>query len=108
MSTKLDITIPRSMSLSPVQFENIKPSVSITLKDIPLEKLDEVYANISDIVSGMFDIEVANTYIKYKNIKDSGVGNYVDALINEKLEEIQENIDKSLAELKDVLQVEKF
>ncbi len=108
MSRKIDITIPRSMTIAPQNYENIKPSISFMIKDVPLEKIDDVYAHLSEIVDNLFKIRITNDYITYKEIKDSGIDNYTTNLVKNDLDEIQKNIDTSLEKLSSILKEEKF
>ena len=108
MSTKVDITIPRAMTLAPRQFENIKPSISVTAKDIPLENLQDAYKNLSDLVHGLFLIEFANTYVLYKDIENNGINDYAVELISNQLDQVQENINEAFKNLSNILTMEKF
>jgi len=103
----VDLNIPRSMTLSPTQFENIKPGVSITLKNIPLKNLDDIYQNMGILADGFFNIELANTFAIYKNIKEKKLENYLNELFTEKLENLKNELTTAVNNLNNLMQ-EKF
>lgn len=107
MSSKADITRSKQMLIAPEQFNNIKPSISITLKDIPLEQMDSASSNLEDIADNLFRIEVAFQYQLYQKIKREGLENFSNDVI-ENINEIIENIEKSMNNLIEITREEKF
>ena len=107
MSSKADITRSKQMLIATEQFNNIKPSISITLKDIPLEQLDNASSNLEDIADNLFRIEVAFQYQLYQKIKREGLENFSNDVI-EGINDIIENIEKSMNNLIEITKEEKF
>ena len=69
--SKVDITVSRQMTLSPVQFENFKPSVTLTLKDVPIDKIDDIYSNLTNMVDNIFKLELASNGALYYKLKET-------------------------------------
>lgn len=107
MSSTADITRSKQMTISPEQFSNIKPSISITLKDIPLEQLDNASSNLENITDNLFRIEVAFQYHLFQKIKGEGLENFSNDVV-ENINEIIENIENSMNKLIEITREEKF
>jgi len=99
----MDLNINRSMTLAPQQFENIKPSVSINLKDIPPEKAGELYKSIDTLANNLFKLEFLNQYAIFKDIKERGFNEYSQEItedIDNIVKELNESIDNISIELR--------
>lgn len=98
----MDLNVNRSMTLCPQQFENIKPSVSITMKDIPAAKSGELYKNIDTLANNLFKLEFLNQYVIFKDIKEKGFDKYSQDLVDDidtLIKELNESIDNISVEL---------
>lgn len=93
-----DITRSKQMTIAPEQFNNIKPSISITLKDVPLDQLDNASSNLEDVVDGLFRMEVAFQYHLYQKIKRDGLEEFSNNIL-ENINDTIENIEKSMDNL---------
>lgn len=54
----MDVTISREMTINTGNYENVKPSISITFSDISEDRLDEKFPIMSEIVENLLSIEV--------------------------------------------------
>jgi len=86
---KTDITINKTMLLSPKQFENFKPSISLTLKDVSVSQLGDAQSTLNEMAEDLFKLEVVNQYHLYKNIKNKGI----DIFCQETVDNINSAID---------------
>lgn len=107
MSSKADITRSKQMLIAPEQFNNIKPYISITLRDVPLEQLDNASSNLEDVVDGLFRLEVAYQYHLYQKIKRDGLEEFSNDVL-ENINDTIENIEKSMDNLIVITREEKF
>lgn len=73
---KADITISKSMTIKTGQYENIKPTVSITLKDVDVEKLIDINNQLSEITTNFFVIETAILIVEQDSINKNTIDRY--------------------------------
>lgn len=91
---KTDITINKSMLIAPKQFENIKPNISITIKDVSIENLGDAQSTLNEIAEELFKLEVTNQYYLYKGIKEQGLDAFSHSVakdINNTIENLEKN-----------------
>ncbi|MFW6007946.1 MAG: hypothetical protein ACOCP8_01665 [archaeon] len=105
--SKMDITRSKSMTIATEKFGNIKPSISITIKDIPIEKIDNASANLEDIIDNLFKIEVAQNNYYFQKIKKEGLDNFTENVF-ENINDIIQDLEKSMDNLIKVTREEKF
>lgn len=48
---KCDITINRDQTINVGNYSSVKPSISVTLKDVEIEQLDRVYDKLTTLMS---------------------------------------------------------
>ena len=94
---KTDITIERNMTINTGNFSSIRPNVSITLKDVDILEVHEIYQKIESIVDCLFSLETATLIQKQEVFKGSIDRNLKS--IAENIENNKENINKELEEL---------
>jgi len=82
--TKYDITLDRSMTLNTGNFSSIKPSVSITIKDIDKNKIDEEYKKLSNVLDAMLALETISISEEMGSALSMGHKEYVKNLENAK------------------------
>lgn len=91
---KTDITINKSMLIAPKQFENIKPNVSITVKDVSIENLGDAQSTLNEIAEELWKLEVINQYYLYKGIKDKGLDVFCQETVDN-VNDIIESLEKN-------------
>ena len=55
---KIDINVSRKMTINAGNYSSISPSVSISVKDIDVSKIDEVYSLVDPIIGSMLLLEI--------------------------------------------------
>ena len=91
---KTDITISKSMTLNMGNYSNVKPEISVTLKDVSLENYEKAYKTLSHLVEDMFALELRSNLDtmlsanEFKSKKD---------LLN-RIESMESNIESSIAD----------
>jgi len=96
MLGKTDVVFSRSMTIAPQQYENIKPSINITFKDVPIEKMSDLYSNATEFIENVYDLEIFYNLTTYRDIKKNGVDEYVKKIYNERINNILENLESSI------------
>lgn len=91
---KTDITINKTMLLSPKQFENFKPSISLTLKDVSVSQLGDAQSTLNEIAEELFKLEISNQYYLYKNIKEQGIDAFSHSVVKD-INNTIENLEKN-------------
>ena len=99
---KCDITLNKEQTINIGNYSNIKPSVSVTLKDVDIKSFDYMYDNLSDLVSCLLSYET-KTSLEEVNM----VSKVTDRSCIEYVNNMNENVDfdfqikKLTKELKD-------
>lgn len=92
---KTDVNLSLSMTVNMGNYSSIKPGVSMTLKDVDIDKVDQSYSALSKIISELFKIETANAIDEYNGIRNPN--NFRDDVLN--------NIQGSIKILDDNLEI---
>lgn len=88
MSRKIDIKLEKSITINTGNYSSIKPSVSITLHDVPVdENLEKEYKKLSDMAMAMLAMETISLGNEISSINDIGLKTYIY-----ELEKQEENI----------------
>jgi len=96
---KTNFFIYRSSTISVKNYESIKPNVGIEIKDIPVNKIDEAYKELSNVIDELYQLEQANLYSDIKSIRHTGIDNHIKSIINQDFEKMSERITISLSSL---------
>ena len=96
---KTNFFIYRSSTISVKNYESIKPNVGIEIKDIPVNKIDEAYKELSNVIDELYQLEQANLYADIKSIRHTGIDNHIKSIINQDFEKMSERITISLSSL---------
>lgn len=92
---KCDVTIKKQMTINTGNYSSIQPSVSITMKDVYVENIEEVRENIENIATAFFIKEMAGLSILQDTIKQVGIQKLLDNMDIEQMEkDTQESIKK--------------
>jgi hypothetical protein len=77
---RIDIPINRSATISLPNFKSIKPTVGITAKNVPADKMAETYEKISQGLDALWGLEILAIMTEMEAINSRGLEAYVSAL----------------------------
>ena len=77
---KIDIGVSRSATISLPNYKSIKPTVSITAKDVDVTKADAVYNQISKVLDAMYGLEFLSLINELDSMQQMGMTAYVEAM----------------------------
>jgi activator of HSP90 ATPase len=80
MSTKMDITIGRDLTINTGNYSSIKPSISVTLKDVDSGDIDNEYARLSELADALIALEVLKIGNEMNEIMDRGFKTYLKTI----------------------------
>ena len=78
--SKMDISISRSATISTGNYSSIKPSITLTLKDIDEESLDTDYERLSCLADALLASEIMSLGDEMTTISDVGFKSYLNSL----------------------------
>ncbi len=96
----VDITVSRTLTINTGNYGSIKPSVSMTIKDIESQKVGDAYLALEDVLSGMIKLEIANSESE-RILIDRGLSTYCRS-VNTNIETIGCNIEKALEKIENL------
>lgn len=76
----VDITVTKAATYNTGNFGNVRPEVTVTLKDVPVENLRREYAKLTDVVNAMFAINTLELMDESNSINTVGFISYMEAL----------------------------
>jgi len=76
---KIDITMGSKMTINTQNYSSIQPSVSLTIKDVPMERVIETKIEMSNMLSIFMTEEIIELYGTMDTIKDKGMREVVGA-----------------------------
>lgn len=86
----VNVKIERSMTIALQGYSNIKPSISVETKDVPIEDYEEIYKRLTEIVGASFMLEVIEELELIDTLK-KGISR---ADVNEVTKKLKTNIKK--------------
>jgi hypothetical protein len=94
---KIDITISKKFTLNTGNYSSIQPSVSLSVKDTELEKIETVHAALDVIASGLLLKQIMEDSEIMDDFKNFGISAFfkkidmkdIDAQIKENLKRIE-------------------
>ncbi len=96
MGKKVDLTINKSISLSMGNYNTIKPTVGLTVKDIDSDDLGKEYKKATAYTDALLAREILSLSDEVLSADRIGISKYISALENSitKLDEIIKNYGK--------------
>jgi len=76
----VDVSVSKTMLIPTGNFGNVKPSVTLTIKDIPISEVEDVYKQISEAADAFWALEAISLIEEEKAIKDMGHVRYMEQL----------------------------
>ena len=95
MSKKVDITIGRTMTVNTGNYQSVKPTVSITLKDVDIGQGEEYGNALSDLVGELLKIETVKATGEIKELEKEGHMGYCKSIL-ETIDDIEATITEKL------------
>ena len=97
---KIDISVTRSFTINTGNYESIKPTVTLTVKDVESDKASDAYLALDDAITGIMKIEIMNNVGEMKKVGD-GLDRYCRD-IQGKVPEIGAKVEESLEKLNEL------
>ncbi len=98
---KLDLNVNRNITYQMAPYESIRPGVNITVKDVPSDKVQDVYYALDKIVSNLMRLETARmveSYYETKGFEDMSV---FSEKVSDMFDEIEKEIKSDLKVISD-------
>lgn len=99
----MDITVSRSFTINTGNYQSIKPQIDLTLKDVPLDKVSDVYIELNNVIEGMMKNEILNCKNEMTTIS-SGLNRYCEE-VNSNLNNIGDSVENSLTEIEKLMSI---
>ena len=94
---KVNLSVTRTLTINTGNYESIKPSVTLTVADVDPEKVGDAYLALEEGISGLLKLEVMACASERQKAGE-GLDRYCRE-VHSNMQEIGENIEKSLTEL---------
>lgn len=95
--SRMDITVSRSFTVNTGNYSSIKPTIDLTIKDVPIDKMSEVYLEMTSVIEGMMHNETLRCKEEMETI-NKGLNRYCDG-VKGRLNEIGDSVENSLKEI---------
>jgi len=94
--SKMDITIGKTITINTGNYQSVRPTVSITLKDVDISESEKTYRSLSILVDQIFNIEALNCSDVLQTLREEGgYTGYCKSVIDQ-LDDIEKTIEKEL------------
>lgn len=94
---KVDVSVTRSMTINTGNYESIKPTVTLTVRDVDSNRVDDAYLALDKVIGGLFKMEVYACASEGHEVS-KGLTDYVK-YVGRNAEQIGSEIESSLKEL---------
>jgi hypothetical protein len=74
--SKIDITVSRDMTINTGNYSSIKPSVTLTVKDVDAEDASSVYSNIAEVLDDLIMLETVALSNEMESIQEMNYKEY--------------------------------
>lgn len=98
--SKVDISVSRTLTINTGNYESIKPSVSITVKDVDITNTADVYLTLDDALTGLLQLEILNCSNEKEEVND-GLSQYCK-VVEDNIVSIGDNIEKALIKMSEI------
>lgn len=82
---KATLNVTKSYTISILKWESIKPSLSLTIHDVPLDKVREVHENLDNIADVLIHDQILSDARIIGNIKKLGLKEYFKKINKDKM-----------------------
>lgn len=95
--TKIDVSITRSFTVNTGNYESVKPTVTLTARDIDADKVADAYLSLEGAVSGLIKLEILASAGEMTKVSE-GLQRYCTTVYNNQAE-IGRSVEENLEEL---------
>jgi len=99
---KIDIKVTKAMTINTGNYENVRPEITLTAKDVENENVKTVYKLLSEIADDMFNIEIASQIALNNSVKQTRPTRFAEIILEEHKEDIENEIKDLMNELKEI------
>lgn len=96
---KTDLSVSRTMTINTGNYSSVKPSVSLTIKDVESANIREVYKQMNKIADSLMYYETKELIDNSITINDIGVDRFMETLPNFQ-NDIENQLDEAMEMLK--------
>jgi len=96
---KCDITLGKKFTFNTGDFSSVGPFLTITIKDIDIDKIKEIHNELDIIVDGLYHRQLDSDIKTMGAVKGMGYGKYLQEI---NLDEIDEVVSNSIKKLEGV------
>jgi len=89
--------VTRTLTINTGNYESIKPSVTLTVVDVEPDNVGDAYLAVEEAITGLIKMEIMNCSSEGRKVSE-GIDRYCRD-VHDNMQEIGENIEKSLTEL---------
>lgn len=84
--TKCDLTVEKSITINTNNFDSIKPSISLTIKDIDIKDIQKIHTELNDnILPILLFNEIEQMNGVQNDIHEIGINNLIKSLNKEQM-----------------------
>ena len=95
---KVDISVSRTLTINTGNYESIKPSVSLTVKDVDNDKVSDVYLSLETALTGLLKMEVLACKQEMSSKTSSGLDVYCNT-VESNIQQIGQLVEKHLIDI---------
>lgn len=99
---KIDITITKAMTINTGNYENVRPEVTLTAREVDIDKSDKVHNILTELADDMFNLEIAKQIDLLDSVRKTRPNRFADIILEERKDDIQAEIQDLLKDLKDL------
>ena len=103
---KMDLNVSRNITFSMVPYESIRPSVSLTLKDVDVAEAEDKYYALDVLADQMMKLEITRLAEEYYGVNQFDSKFKFLEYVNENFDGIQAEIRSSLDKLSEKSEID--
>lgn len=81
------INISKKFTINTGNYSSVQPSISLTINNVPVEKIQQVHKTIEIIADGLLHEQIESDILTMADMKKYGLGEYFSSIDKEKMRE---------------------
>lgn len=96
---KATINISKKFTVNTGNYSSVSPSVSLSISDVPLDKVEKVHKHLDIIADGLVHEQIESDTMTMGTMKKLGIGEYFSKINKDQMKQVIDNSIRKIIEV---------
>jgi signal transduction histidine kinase len=96
---KAILNVAKKFTINTGNYSSVQPSVSLTVHDVPMDKIQEVHKHLDIIADGLVHEQIESDAMTMGTMKKLGIGEYFSKIDKDQMKQVIEASIKNVIEV---------